>query len=101
MKFSEFPFYRPDIKLVVKEIENFIDKFSAAKSFNEQDEIFMQSIGYCYNFLTLYNIARVRYSTDTLNSAYKADKNYFEDIIFTFFVSFWFYFDRSERKCCF
>ncbi|MBX7046772.1 MAG: M3 family oligoendopeptidase [Ignavibacteria bacterium] len=84
MKFSEFPFYRPDIKLVVKEIENFIDKFSAAKSFNEQDEIFMQSIGYCYNFLTLYNIACVRYSTDTLNSAYKADKNYFEDIIFDY-----------------
>jgi len=80
MKFSEFPYYKPDINVVTKNYEELFEKFTAAESFEEQDKIFLKLYEAEKEFLTMETIAYVRFTSDTTNESFVEDQEYFDFI---------------------
>ena len=80
MKFSEFPYYKPDINEVKKNFEELFQKFTDSKSFEEQDKVFRNIDKLGVEFDTMANIAKVRYSTNTTDKTFEEDNEYFDYI---------------------
>ena len=79
MKFSEFPYKRPDINVFEKEFKNLINKFSAAESEEEQHNIYQNIIKMRKDFETNMEIASVRYTQDTTNKSYEEEQDFFDN----------------------
>jgi len=79
MKFSQIPSVRPDITTIKNDIRKLLQEFTAAESFQQQNEIFIALNDYCSEYNTADSVAEIRYSTDTLNPLFKSDKKYFDE----------------------
>lgn len=80
MKFSEFPYYKPDITEVSTYLKKLFHDFVNSKSFEEQHKVFLTFNDSINDFFTMYDIAAVRFSTDTTNKQYEEDNDYFDNI---------------------
>lgn len=78
LKFSEFPYKRPDMNSFENKFRGLIKDFSAAPSAEEQDKIYQQLINLRKEFDTNMEIASVRYTQDTSNKNFEAEQDFFD-----------------------
>lgn len=89
MKFNEFAYQRPEMKKVEEELGLLLEKFGAANSFAEQDQV-MESINHLRSeFESMGKLAEIRHSIDTTDEFYKVEKDYFDEVnpIYEGFIS--------------
>lgn len=79
MKFKDFPYTRPDIEKMKKDFTAFVDAFSKADTFEEQDAIMKKIYAIRADFSTLSNIANVRNTIDTTDAFYDAEREFFDE----------------------
>ncbi|MGI8894001.1 MAG: M3 family oligoendopeptidase [Bacteroidia bacterium] len=78
MKFSEFPYKRPDINSFETDFKNLINKFSSANSADEQHNIYQDIIRLRKEFDTNQEISQVRYTQDTSNKKFEEEQDFFD-----------------------
>ncbi|MCS7027615.1 MAG: M3 family oligoendopeptidase [Bacteroidia bacterium] len=78
LKFSEYPYQRPDIPTLQKEFFDLLDKIKAESSFSKAVEYINQLTKIRQEFETLATIASIRYTLDTQNSIYQAEQDFFD-----------------------
>ena len=78
LKFSQFPYKRPDINEVENRFKELISQFNSAKSADEQHNIYQQINKLRKEFETYMEIASVRYTQDTSNKNYEEEQDYFD-----------------------
>ncbi len=79
MKFKDFPYTRPDIEKMKNDFTAFVEAFSKAETFEEQDAIMKKIYAIRAEFSTLSNIASVRNTIDTTDSFYDAEREFFDE----------------------
>ncbi|MBX7046771.1 MAG: M3 family oligoendopeptidase [Ignavibacteria bacterium] len=80
MKFSGFPVTLFDIEELKLKFESLFDKFSKAKSLEEEHLIFLEIINEFKEYNSLEDVAQVRYITNSLNEKFAYDKKHFDSI---------------------
>ncbi|HLT23598.1 MAG TPA: M3 family oligoendopeptidase [Ignavibacteria bacterium] len=80
MKFKDFQYTRPDITGVRDKFEALLEKFSSAKSADEQDSILTEINTLRNNFDTMEEIISINYTIDTTNEQMEKEHDYFDDI---------------------
>lgn len=79
MKFSEFPYRRPDFNRLKLEILSLLDKFSQAASLTVQNEV-IHAVNHLRNeFEAMSKLAGVRHTLDTTDLFYKAEQDYYDE----------------------
>lgn len=79
MKFSEYRYERPDVKGFEQKFKEQLSAFTAASTYQEQDEA-MSSINRLRSeFDTMMQIASIRHSIDTTDPFYKAEQDFFDE----------------------
>ena len=78
LKFSEFPYKRPDIKEFEKEFKSLINDFNESATADEQLQILQRLIKMRKDFETNMEIASVRYTQDTSNKKYEEEQDFFD-----------------------
>lgn len=79
MKFSDYTYERPDVKLFEQKFKEILHAFSSASSYEEQD-LAMSGINKLRSeFDSLQQIAAIRHSINTTDSFYKEEQNYFDE----------------------
>jgi M3 family oligoendopeptidase len=79
MKFSEFPYQRPDFSKVEREFEELLTRFEAAGSAAEQDAI-MRKISELRNSVnSMFEIAQIRHTIDTTDEFYKQEQEFVDE----------------------
>lgn len=80
MKFSDFPYERPDIDEYVQHMTTLLEAFAAASSAQEQIDL-------CYGISKLRNefssqqtLASIRHSIDTTDSFYESEQAYYDEV---------------------
>ncbi len=81
MKFSQYPYLKPDITELSKSFEDLLKKFESSASFEEQNTALLKINELIKDFGTAYSVARVRYSLDTTNKKHEKDNKYFINIL--------------------
>ncbi|MFI3231133.1 MAG: M3 family oligoendopeptidase [bacterium] len=76
MKFNDFLYVRPDSKEVMDKLEDLSLEFQNAKSFEEQLDIYKKVEQVLRDCHTMNSIAYVRYTINTNDEFYKAEKDY-------------------------
>ncbi|MBS1494300.1 MAG: M3 family oligoendopeptidase [Bacteroidetes bacterium] len=79
MKFSEFPFYIPDINIVRQNFRTLFRRFSESNSFEEQHKYFLEINEGFKDYSTLWGIARIRYSLDMNSEENKKNNLHFDN----------------------
>lgn len=80
MKFSEFPYERPDADQIGRQFKELIAAFSEADSYEQQSGV-MASINRLRNeFDTKNAIVSVRHSIDTTDAFYKAEQDFMDEV---------------------
>ncbi|BBH20074.1 oligoendopeptidase F [Paenibacillus baekrokdamisoli] len=80
MKFSEYLYERPDVKVFEQNFKQLLALFTSASSYEEQD-IAMSDINKLRSeFDTLQQIASIRHSINTNDEFYKAEQDYFDSV---------------------
>lgn len=77
MKFSEFPYVRPDIDAVCGQINSLAEKFAAAKSAEEELEIIREYRSVLTEFNSTRTIASIRYTINTKDPFYLEENKFF------------------------
>lgn len=80
MKFSEFPYKRPDYQQVMEEIFNFTEQFRNTKSADEQLAIMKKMEKLRIDLYTAMNICAIRYTINTKDEFYSAEQEYNEQM---------------------
>lgn len=79
MKFSEFQYERPDMKSLEDSFSELLERFNGANSFEEQNEV-MQEINFLRSqFESMYEVANIRHTVNTLDEFYDGEINYFDE----------------------
>ncbi|WP_054955354.1 M3 family oligoendopeptidase, partial [Paenibacillus dakarensis] len=79
MKFSEYPYTRPDIKEIEQRFKTLLKQFDEASSFEEQDKVMSAINSLRQNVDTQATLASIRYSIDTNDSFYKAERDFMDE----------------------
>ncbi len=77
MKFSQLPYSRPDVDVVIAKIDELVIEFNNASSAKEQYEILIKYEEARCDLDTNGSIAHVRNSVDTKDEFYKAEMEFF------------------------
>ncbi|MGE5704734.1 MAG: M3 family oligoendopeptidase, partial [Clostridia bacterium] len=80
MKFSEYPYTRPDMNKLEQTINELVETFTKADSFEEQDQALKEITDVRNHFETMREIAQVRYTLDTTNEAYQAEQDFCDEV---------------------
>ncbi len=80
MKFSEIPYKRPVMEEYEADYTKLLTQFKEANSFEEQDATLSQINKKRDDFETMYQLAYIRYTTDTTNETLKDEANYFDEV---------------------
>jgi M3 family oligoendopeptidase len=78
MKFSEFPYERPNIDEVEQKFNDLLDKFDNASSFKQQDKIMEDINDLRGQFESMAQIAGVRHTIDTTDEVYEKEQDFFD-----------------------
>lgn len=79
MKFNEFPYKRPDIKLFQVEFNSALDKFITASSFREQDNSMIDINRLRNDSESLGQIAYIRHTINTTDKFYDDEQTFFDE----------------------
>ena len=80
MKFSEYQYERPDIKIIEQRFKELLSAFNAADSLEEQDRA-MAAINKLRSEIdTQGQIVGIRHSVDTTDAFYKAEQDYVDEV---------------------
>lgn len=79
MKFTEYPYKRPDIKEVEQQFKKLLKQFDEAFSFEKQDEVMSTINELRQNVTTQSTLASIRHSIDTNDSFYKAEQDFMDE----------------------
>jgi len=80
MKFSEYPYERPDVKDFEMKFKELLDSFNSAGSYEEQD-LAMSAINKLRTeYDTVHTIASIRHSIDTNDEFYKTENDYYDEV---------------------
>ncbi len=77
MKFGEIPYKRPVIDEYEANYTRLLSQFKEADSFEEQDVALRQIYKERDDFVTMFQLAKIRYLTDTANQVFQKEVNYF------------------------
>lgn len=78
MKFSEYHYERPVVKEFELKFKEQLNSYTSASSYEEQDQAMTGINELRTSFYTMYQLAYIRYSIDTNDEYYKAEKQYFD-----------------------
>ncbi|MFD0590312.1 M3 family oligoendopeptidase [Paenibacillus sp. GCM10027627] len=79
MKFSEYPYSRPDVAAFQQKFQQLIGQFEAAGSYDEQDAAMTEINKLRSEFDSMQQIASIRHSIDTNDEFYKAEQDFFDE----------------------
>lgn len=79
MKFSEYPYVRPDVTAFERSFKEELAAFAAADSYIAQDEAMSKLNKLRGEFDTMAQIAGIRHSIDTNDEFYKAEQDFFDE----------------------
>ncbi len=80
MKFSEFPYQRPDKDAVIAEIKGFIEKLQGADSFAEAEQVFLDYEKASAHLETMFTVANIRHDINTADEFYDGEVAYIDEI---------------------
>ncbi len=78
MKFTDYPYKRPDCQAILDKLDKLGDDFLKADTFDAQLEIYKQSEEIGKEFGTQTTIAHVRYTINTKDEFYKSECEYYD-----------------------
>jgi M3 family oligoendopeptidase len=78
MKFEDFEYARPDIKVIETEFDTCLEAFQAAKSVKEQHEQIERINEIRAHYSSMYNICHIRHTIDTKDQFYEDENNFFD-----------------------
>lgn len=78
LKFSEYPYTRPNMQETEKKFFTFLHAFETAHNLSDAISYIEQITALRKNFDTLASIASVRYTLDTQNTQYQAEQDFFD-----------------------
>lgn len=79
MKFSEYPYIRPNIKEVEKKFESLLEKFNKSKAFEEQKKIINEINSLRIEVESIMQIASIRHTIDTTDKFYEAEQDFIDE----------------------
>lgn len=79
MKFSEYPYKRPDIKEIEQRFKELLKAFNEASSFEEQDQTMTAINELRHNMDTQSTLVSIRHSIDTTDSFYKEEQDFMDE----------------------
>ncbi|HEY4392151.1 MAG TPA: M3 family oligoendopeptidase [Paenibacillus sp.] len=80
MKFSEYPYVRPDVKDFELKFKELLNSFNSADSYEEQD-LAMSAINKLRTeYDSIHTIASIRHSINTNDEFYKAENDYYDEV---------------------
>lgn len=79
MKFTEYPYKRPDMKEIEQRFKELLQQFDAASTFEEQDEVMSAINQLRQNVDTQSTLASIRHSIDTNDQFYKAEQDFMDE----------------------
>lgn len=78
MKFSEMEYKRPDLEEVQTRFDKLLSQFENAASFDSQSSIMNEINDLRIEFQTMWILASIKYSIDTLNKFNQDEQNFFD-----------------------
>lgn len=78
MKFQNFEYRRPDMKLITAQFDGLLEAFDKATDLATQDQIFKQINDIRTEFDSMWNICYVRHSVDTQDPFYTKENDFFD-----------------------
>jgi len=78
MKFKEFEYKRPSMDEVKSKLNNFLEEFKIADSFEKQDKIIEQINALRNEIESMMTIATIRHTIDTNDSFYEKEQNFWD-----------------------
>lgn len=78
MSFNQFIYERPDMKQLSNRVNTLLGKFDVCSNVNELLDIIEQINAAKSDFMTMYNIAYIRHSTDTHDKFYEKENAFFD-----------------------
>ncbi|MFF2481066.1 M3 family oligoendopeptidase [Paenibacillus sp. NPDC058071] len=79
MKFTEYPYARPDVKQFEQQFKEQLGVFESANNADEQDRAMTGINKLRSEFDTMQQIASIRHSIDTNDEFYKAEQDFFDE----------------------
>ena len=79
MKFTEYPYKRPDIKEIEQRFKELLKQFNEASTFEEQDQAMAAINKLRHNMDTQSALVSIRHSIDTTDSFYKAEQDFMDE----------------------
>lgn len=79
MKFTEFPYSRPDLNELTEKFNASIEVFTAASTADEQLQAMQHINALRSSFDTMYQLAAIRFSIDTRDTFYAAEQSFFDE----------------------
>ncbi len=79
MKFKDYEYIRPDLKVIGEEFEKLLKDFDESKSFEEQNEIIKEINRIRSNVETMGNLAYIRHSINTKDEFYAKEKDFLDE----------------------
>lgn len=77
MKFTEFPYQRPDCDQIIRDLDSLIVSFNEAGTFSDQLAIYKRIETLQKDYGTMRAIASVRFTINTNDEFYKGEDDYF------------------------
>ncbi|NMO97956.1 M3 family oligoendopeptidase [Paenibacillus lemnae] len=79
MKFTEYPYQRPDMKEIEQRFKELLKQFNEASTFEEQDEAMTAVNKLRQNVDTQSTLVSIRHSIDTNDEFYKQEQDYMDE----------------------
>ncbi len=79
MRFQDFPYRRPDIRVIENEFSNHIRKFEQAKEAEEQHALMAGIHNLRREYESMCSIAYVRHTIDTTDPYYREEQDYIDE----------------------
>lgn len=80
MKFSEYPYQRPDMNEMEQTMKQLVEAFSQANSSEEQDRALSEITKVRNGFETMREIASIRHTIDTTDATYQAEQDFYDEV---------------------
>jgi len=81
MKFSEMKYVRPDAEQAKKMLQDYVERFNAAATFEEADQLFHDMEKDMGHFRTMSTLASIRHDIDTRDEFYDAEEKFFNNVM--------------------
>ncbi len=79
MKFSEYPYERPDVQVFQQRFMELLDAFKAVDTYEEQDRIMREINQLRSGFDTMQETASTRHTIDTNDEFYQAEQDFYDE----------------------